>query len=170
MKPDKYDKLYTQLTELIPDLTTLQPGDYRKSEAPGFMALHMDVLSRTEDELRISLAHNYRQGGDTIPDPDMEIRIYLIEGWNKAEALTYQDTHIYKMVYWRNKGQVIMNPKLKKSLNAFLAQWLMILKNQGHSLPPPSDPLNSLDNLDTTPTTPDTAHATAQLQDIEAGI
>ena len=133
---DKYDQLFIQLKTLIPDLTELRQGDYRQSEAPGFMDLHLDVLSKSKEELRIALAHNYRQNGDSIPDPDMEIRVYLLPDWRKAEALTYQDAYGYKMVYWRNEGQIMMNPELKRSLNDFLAQWLKNLKNQGHSLAP----------------------------------
>jgi len=130
---DGYDGLYVQLEELIPGLGDLKPGDYRKSEAGGFMDLHLDVLRRTEEELRIALAHNYRQNGDTIPDPDMEIRVYLIDGWRKAEALTYQDARRYDEVY-PTPDKVY--PRLKKSLNDFLAQWLTNLKNQGHKLNP----------------------------------
>ena len=128
---DIYDRLYGQLEELIPGLTELEPGDYRKSEAGGFMDLHLDVLGRTDTELRIALAHNYTQNGDTIPDPDMEIRVYLIPDWKKAEALTYQDQYRYDQVYPEPN---LVIPRLKKSLNSFLAQWLKNIKAQGHKL------------------------------------
>lgn len=128
---DQFDRLYAQLTELIPDLTELRPGDHRTSTAPGFMDLSLDVLTRSKEEMRIALSHYYRQEGDMIADPDMEIRVYLIEGWNKAEALTYQDARRYDEVY-PEPGKVY--PLLKKSLNSFLAQWLTNLKDQGHSL------------------------------------
>lgn len=85
---DQYDRLYTQIEGLIPDFRNLQPGNYRKSVSPGFMDLHLDVLKKTEDEMVISLSHTYKQNGDLVPDPDMEIRVYLIDGWRKAEALT----------------------------------------------------------------------------------
>ncbi|MDP2954155.1 MAG: DUF1249 domain-containing protein, partial [Chloroflexota bacterium] len=98
------------------------------------MDLHLNVLSRTKNELRIALAHNYQQNGNTIADPDMEIRVYLIHDWRKAEALTYQDTYIYNEVY-PEPGKVF--PRLKKSLNAFLTQWLKNLKDQGHVLKAP---------------------------------
>lgn len=128
---DIHDKIFEQLEELIPGLTELKPGDYKKSKSEGFMDLHLDVLDRTEEELRIALSHNYYQNGDTIADPDMEIRVYLIPDWRKAEALTYQDTYIYNEVY-PEPGKVI--PHNKKSLNAFLTQWLKNLKDQGHVL------------------------------------
>jgi len=128
---DVYDRLYRQLEELIPGLRDLKPGDYRKSGAPGFMDLHLDVLTRTKEELRIALAHNYQQNGDTIADPDMEIRVYLIPGWEKAEALTYQDARRYDEVY---PNPNLVNLRVKKSLNDFLTQWLKNLKDQGHRL------------------------------------
>ena len=131
---DIYDKNYSQLIELCPDLRELKHGDYRKSVSGGFMDLHLDVLSRTEKELRIALSHNYRQNGDTIADPDMEIRVYLIPGWEKAEALTYQDSLRYDEVYPEPN---LVNLRVKKSLNAFLTQWLKNLKDQGHSLKAP---------------------------------
>ena len=130
---DRYDRLYEQLEELIPSLTDLKLGDYRKSEAPGFMDLHLDVVRRSKEELVIALAHNYRQSGDTIPDPDMTIRVYLIDGWRTAEALTYQDLYRFDMVYPEPN---LVRPKIKKSLNSFLTQWLKNLKNQGHRLNP----------------------------------
>ncbi len=128
---DQYDRLYTQLTDLIPGLTDMQPGDYRRSVTPGFMDLHLDILERTPEALRIALAHNREQNGDMVPDPDMEIRVYLIPGWEKAEALTYQDQHTYNRVY-PDPGHV--HTGLKRSLNAFLKQWLKNLKDQGHRL------------------------------------
>jgi len=128
---DKYDQIFIQLKHMIPDLTDLKPADARKSESPGFMDLHLDVLTRTEEELRIALHHSYEQNGDLVPDPDMEIRVYLIPGWEKAEALTYQDARRYDEVY-PEPGKVI--PILKRSLNDFLIQWLHNLEIQGHTL------------------------------------
>lgn len=130
---DRYDRLYEQLEELIPGLRDLKQGEYRKSEVGGLMDLHLDVLEQTDEELRIALAHNFKQHGDVIPDPDMEIRVYLIPNWRKAEALTYQDQFGFQAVY-PAPGKVI--PKYKRELNAFLAYWLRNLKNQGHKLNP----------------------------------
>jgi len=65
----------------------------------------------------------------------MEIRVYLIDGWSKAEALTYQDARRYDEVY-PEPGKVY--PLLKKSLNDFLTLWLTNLKTQGHSLAAPA--------------------------------
>jgi len=126
---DQYDRIYEGLKSLIPDLVELKPGDYRKSVSGGFMDLHLDVLSREKEEMRIALAHNFIQNGDVVADPDMEIRVYLIKDWEKAEALTYQDQFGFRRVY-PEPGYV--NVAAKKELNAFLLQWLKNLTAQGH--------------------------------------
>jgi hypothetical protein len=46
------------------------------------------------------MGHNYRQNGDLVPDPDMEIRILPEPGM--AEALSYQDSFGYRRVYFDN--------------------------------------------------------------------
>ena len=112
------------------------------SKSNGFMALHLDVLSRVDKlvqpnqsriagELRIALHHSYEQNGDLVPDPDMEIRVFLLQDWNKAEALTYQDAFTYREVY-PEPGKVDI--RAKKEMNSFLAQWLKNCIDQGHSL------------------------------------
>jgi uncharacterized protein YqiB (DUF1249 family) len=135
-------QIYERLVRLIPDLRELQPGDARMSKSNGFMALHLDVLSRVDKlvqpnqsriagELRIALHHSYEQNGDLVPDPDMEIRVFLLQDWNKAEALTYQDAFTYREVY-PEPGKVDI--RAKKEMNSFLAQWLKNCIDQGHSL------------------------------------
>ena len=133
MQKDVYDRIHAKLLKLCPDLLELKPGDYRKSSSGGFMDLHLDVLEKTEHEMRISLAHNYQQNGDTMADSDMEIKVYLFSEWPKAEALTYQQDGlgIYQEVY-PAPGRVY--PKLKTQLNSFLDQWLTNCINQKHKL------------------------------------
>ena len=131
---DQFDGLYEQLEQLIPGLRGLKAGDARKSKSAGFMDLNLDVLAKSKGELRIALSHYYKHpSGDMIADPDVEIRVYLIPDWEKAEALTYQDARRYDMVY---PTPETVNLTLKKSLNDFLKQWLTNLKNQGHKLSP----------------------------------
>ena len=130
---DRYDRIYDKLLKLIPDLRELKICDSRTSKSGiGAMDLHLNVLDKEKDYMIISLDHTYRHpSGDTIPDPDMQIRVHLQENWNKAEALTYQDTYVSQEVY-PEPGKVY--PKLKTQLNSFLRQWLINLKNQGHDL------------------------------------
>lgn len=131
MTTDIYDTIYQRLAKLIPDLTEIQPGSARVSRSAGFMDLHLDVLQRSEDQLRIALHHAFKQNGDLVSDPDMEIRVYLKAGWSKAEALTYQDQFTYRVVYPEPN---MVDVKAKRELNEFLAQWLKNCIDQGHSL------------------------------------
>jgi uncharacterized protein YqiB (DUF1249 family) len=50
-----------------------------------------------------------------------------------VEALTFQDTYIYREVY-PDRDRVDL--KAKKELNEFLLQWLTNLIDQGHKLAP----------------------------------
>lgn len=131
-----YERIYNKLNRLIPDLETLKPGDSRKSSAgDGFMDLNLDVLSKSEDDTIedytiIALSHYYKQNGDMVADPDMEIKVYN-KRWPVAEALTYQDSWSYERVY-PDAQHVI--PKLKKRLNSFLDMWLRNCLKQKHNL------------------------------------
>lgn len=146
MRDDKFQVIFKRLKRLIPDLVELEPGDSRTFEAgDSYMPLNLDVLERhletkpnpggvsTIDALwlRISLAHTYIQNGDVMSDPDMEIRVYLMDDWQRAEALTYQldGLGIYQQVY-PEPGRVC--PRLKQQLNAFLLEWLNNIRKQGY--------------------------------------
>lgn len=138
MRDDKYQVIFKRLERLIPDLVTLEPGSSRIFEAGDcYMPLHLDALERHVDPktdarwLRISLSHTYIQNGDVMADPDMEIRVYLNEDWQRAEALTYQQDGlgIYQQVY---PDPQHVNPRLKQDLNAFLLIWLNNIRKQGY--------------------------------------
>jgi len=85
------------------------------------MDLHIDFLRVEENNaFIIGMGHNYRQNGDVMADPDMEIRIF--PNTQMAEALTFQldSLGIYQRVYQDNKVDI----SLKKDLNSFLDKWL----------------------------------------------
>ena len=85
------------------------------------MDLHVDILNKNGKIWRIALAHNYKSGGDVIPDPDMEV---TVDFDNKtAQAETYQDTYVYREAN---------DAKSRTELNAFLILWLGNLIEQGH--------------------------------------
>jgi len=88
-----------------------------KFVSSGLMPLNVDKL--TYDT--IALAHNGKQNGDVMADPDMEVRIY--PDLKMAEALTFRNDYmgIYQEVY-PEPGKYY--PKLKKELNEFLNNWL----------------------------------------------
>ena len=113
-----YERIYNKLKKLgvldVKEAATIKSG--------AFMDLHIDKLG----ENHYALSHYYRQGGDSIADPDMEIRI--IPDMKMAEALTYQDTYGYRVVY-PTKDTVDL--RAKKDLNTFLNKWLTNLTRQG---------------------------------------
>ena len=87
------------------------------------MDLGFDNLGRN----RIALSHYYQDpSGDMIPDPDMEILLY--PDMKTTEALSYNDSFLYRLVYPR-EGYAC--PKAKKDLNDFLDQWLSNILQQG---------------------------------------
>ena len=88
--------------------------------------LNVDLLHEDKESITIALSHYFKQNGDMIPDPDMEVRIY--PEMKMAEALTYQDSFGYREVY-PAPSQVYL--KAKKDLNVFLNQWLSYILAQG---------------------------------------
>jgi uncharacterized protein YqiB (DUF1249 family) len=89
------------------------------------------VLSRSDSKIVIALSHYYKHpSGDMIADPDMEIAVYPKR--QLAEALSYQDAYIYRVVYSPDRMQV--DVRSKKDLNDFLNTWLNNLIEQGHSI------------------------------------
>lgn len=124
---NQYEILFKKINALIPNLDTIQPGEGVVLKAAGFMDLSINVLWREGDKTTISMTHYYKQNCDLVPDPDMEIAIYPSR--KMAEALGYQDSYSYQVVY-PEPGKVY--PKLRTELNSFLNTWLDNIKMQGH--------------------------------------
>lgn len=113
-----YKQIYERLQTLgIIDETGVMKTEYMRFQSPGLMDLHVDRLT----ENTIILAHNGLQNGDVMADPDMQVWIH--PDHREAEALTFQNDYlgVYQEVY-PEPGK--FNPKLKKDLNEFLADWL----------------------------------------------
>ena len=87
------------------------------------MDLHVDILSKNGNVWRIAVAHNYKASGDVIPDPDIEVTVDFAA--ETAQAETYQDTYLYR---------VVDDEKSRKELNEFLLLWLNNLIEQGHKM------------------------------------
>ena len=118
---DHTKEIYTRLLQLIPNLRNI--GTYAKLSAPGFMDLHVDILQKSGNVWRIALAHNYKAGGDVIPDPDMEVMVDCAA--EIAHAETYQDTYVYREAN---------DEQSEKEMNEFLVLWLGNLIEQGHKI------------------------------------
>jgi len=113
--------IYARLLHVIPNLRNI--GTYAKLSATGFMDLHVDILHKNGNVWRIAMAHNYKSGGDVIPDPDMEVTVNFAA--ETAHAETYQDTYVYREAN---------DEQSKKELNEFLLMWLGNLIDQGHTI------------------------------------
>jgi len=124
MAPTINERIFKKLERVIGDLSDIPA--YTKFVAHGFMDLGVDKLYGDEESVTIALSHYFKQNGDMVPDPDMEVRIY--PEMKMAEALTYQDSFGYQQVY-PSPSQV--NLKTKKDLNVFLNQWLSNIIEQG---------------------------------------
>jgi len=125
-----YERIYKKLSKIV-DLSDLKQKQFIKLISPGYMDLNFDFLYEEENGFRIAIAHNYVQNGDTMCDPDMEIRIN--PKMKTVEAMTYQQDgspSCFKVVYSEDGKE--FNPKNKKELNAFLDKWLSNILNQNY--------------------------------------
>lgn len=134
---EPYSSIYKKLQTIIPNLEE-HIGQGKESgrsqlHSPGMMDLHFDYL-RTDEQGRhiIALGHYFKQNGDSVPDPDMEIRI--MPEMKMAEAMTFQDQRIYQQVYQYEGDKELVNTHLKKDMNYFLNQWLTNAIAQGHRI------------------------------------
>lgn len=123
MKVD-YTGVYEKLDKLTNGIEKfLNQEEVLRLKSSGYMDLVVEPLG----EDTISMTHYFELNGDLVPDPDMMIRVDLKN--KTAEALTYQDLMMYQQVY-SDDGKSF-NPRVNKSINSFLNQWLSNLKMQG---------------------------------------
>lgn len=120
--------IYNKLTTIIPDIAARRSAGKSQLHSDALMDLNLDILSKQNSYVRIALSHYYKQNGDMIADPDMEIIINT--ELMTANAMTYQDSMIFQSA--EQDGGV--NQKLVNSLNEFLDQWLQNCIDQGHKI------------------------------------
>src|SRR5687767_8610478 len=87
---EPYVTIYKRLLTIIPNhiesIKQVANSGKTKLNSEGMMDLNFDYLGKDENgNYIISLSHYYRQNGDSIADPDMEIRI--IPDLEAAEAM-----------------------------------------------------------------------------------
>lgn len=123
---EKLEKLFEKSGFKISD-----DWDFKRLKSGGYMDLCVDKLGTNEDGVvTIALAHNAKQNGDNMADPDMEMA-YIPAGEllpARMQARHYQNDFVgaYNTVAQGNTTQ--------KDLDQFLGQWLDNLKEQGHKL------------------------------------
>jgi len=124
----KSQSIHKKLIKLIPDIATRRSAGKSKLAPDALMDLNLDVLSKQGSIVRIALSHYYKQNGDMIADPDMEIIINT--KLMTANAMTYQDSMIFQSA--EQDGGI--NQALVNDLNVFLDQWLQNCIAQGHKI------------------------------------
>jgi uncharacterized protein YqiB (DUF1249 family) len=136
-----YTRNFDRLVKLgiINDKGELQFTDAISLKSKPYMNLNLDDLGKDDNGyITIAMAHNFKQNGDIMADPDMTVRIIPV--MHSIEALTYQldSMGIFQEVYPEpNK----VYPKLKKELNSFLEKWLINLIQQRFKLVQDSRPI-----------------------------
>ncbi len=119
------ERIFQKLEHVLGDLDKLP--EYQKLKASSFMDLNVDKLSGDGEEIRIALSHYFKQGGDMIPDPDMEMMVF--PDLEMVEPLTYQDSYVYREVFPDSGG---IDLKARKDLSVFLNQWLSNIIDEGY--------------------------------------
>ena len=140
---DVFHRNYKRLEKIFAcELSELKKRAYMKLTKENYMPLSVDFLRCTKTGFVISMAHNFELNGDIVPDPDMEVEIDLEN--KTAEALTFQNSLYYSVVYDYNiHGEKTgVRTSVKKSLNSFLEQWTKNLIEQGHKI------TESIDNVE----------------------
>jgi len=137
-KIQPYSAIFNKLNKVIPDLEKnlkkgWMSGKSSFGEKSALMDLNLDVLSE-DDKGRfvIAISHYYLQNGDSIADPDMEIRINF--EMETAEALTFQNGLGFQQVYHTKDGKKLLDTRQKKEQNKFLSGWLTNLINTKHKI------------------------------------
>jgi uncharacterized protein YqiB (DUF1249 family) len=129
MRRTVYEMIFARLQQMgIIDESGKMQADYMKFVSSGLMPLNVDKLTSNT----IALAHNGKQNGDVMADPDVEVRIY--PEMKMAETLTFRNDYlgVFQEVY-PEPGKYY--PKLKKELNDFLNKWLKsMIEIQGYKL------------------------------------
>ena len=101
-----------------------------KSQVSGFMDLVFEYRRRDGEGIHIiSLAHYYKQNGDLMSDPFVELRVDF--QLKTVESLYFEMSYppIAKHVY---PEQSLVDYEEKVNQNQFLSQWLSNLIAQGH--------------------------------------
>ena len=132
-----YEKNYNRLMAIAPGLEDKLEnfnGDYfyGKSSKTGYMDFNLELIDEDEKGFYLAISHYYKQNGDMVPDPDMEIFVDINK--KTVEALHFQDAYHYVEVYPDKRNRDLFSKNQKKEQNEFLAFWLKNLKDQGHKI------------------------------------
>jgi uncharacterized protein YqiB (DUF1249 family) len=118
---------FWKLLQVVPEVWRIK--NHAKSHVAGLMDLNVDVIERSSGYLRIALSHYWLHPcGDLIPDPDIEIAVFLTDCL--AEALVVNNSFTYSEAY-PYEGEP-PNFIVHQCINEYLEHWLDVLAAQGH--------------------------------------
>jgi hypothetical protein len=107
------------------DIEKLYSGEhfYLEIENAPYMPLVIESFD-TEYGRRISVAHYFRQNGDSVPDPEVVVTKdgypeALYQQWGTTQVLTYVD------------GKTMTYSRKAKDVKEFLAMWGRNINSQG---------------------------------------
>ena len=134
-KRDRFSMNYKRLLKIAPDLIErLEDGEevYGKSVKTGYMDFNLELTHKDKTGYYLAISQYYKQNGDMVPDPDMQILVNT--EFEIVQALSFQNALYYREVYddVYNRKAVYMDEK--KSQNSFLQDWLNNLIKQGHQI------------------------------------
>lgn len=106
--------------------------DYRRLKSEGYMDLSIDRLGRHDNVIHLALAHNGKQNGDLMADPDMEVA-FIGTVKPRLRALHYQNDYIGVFSHTADLShESCFGVEKQVYLDVFLAKWLKNLLEQGH--------------------------------------
>jgi uncharacterized protein YqiB (DUF1249 family) len=136
---DLYECNYIHIRRLIPALP--KTPTHLVSQAPGSLALHLQLVERFRYTTELILSYQFDEGGVTCAEPDLRIRVY--HDARLAEVLTAQLRHWPAFDVELLASQHLDVPQLywRWKINRFLFKWLSYCLRQGHrfsAITPPS--------------------------------
>lgn len=122
-----YESNYIRLGWLIQDLTNV--ADSAISSVPGDCPLHLQVAERSRYTTTLLLTYRFEQQGESIADPDLQIRVYhdacLAEVQSCARWHRHSKLEAIRSALARDLGDRWLR-------NVMLNKWLEYCVERGH--------------------------------------
>jgi uncharacterized protein YqiB (DUF1249 family) len=122
-------QIYRKLTDLFPNLHTIQPFNRIDLKDQGFPNMELTVLESDPDKINFILSRYETERGHLIANPSIEI---LVDPKKKtAHVATYKDRDYFHSAVPK---PVEIGTIARSQANRFLYDWLNNLKNWNRSL------------------------------------
>ena len=120
---------FERLRRLLPYLADLASRERRVLVAQGHPDLRVEVLSRSDHVLYLSLGHYHALADQLLAHPEMTVCVDLLG--SRAEAVSLLAGTHYQDVY----AASAIDRRAQESLGRYLGNWLCLLFIEGHTLP-----------------------------------